>query len=82
MPEKTDCFGTIFPDLSRLEWNIPQRGQVFAVTVSSQGIGVQGRDIFTDQEAWEKCQQCRDFRSCYDLSMGKMALESAVHVGF
>jgi len=78
MSNQPQCFGTLFPGLAALEYNKPLKGHVFTVTVCSAGIGVQSRRITVDHEAWETCQRCPAYRSCYDLSMAKLTFEQAV----
>lgn len=78
MTRHLKCFGTIFPDLNHLEANKTIRGRVFSITVRGSGIGTQGREITADEDAWEECGRCRSYRSCYDLSMGRLALEQAL----
>ena len=82
MTEKKECFGKIFPDLDRLEFNKPLKSAVFSVNLRSQGIGIQDRQIEADHEAWDRCQDCVSFRSCYDLSMARFVLENALHSRF
>jgi len=61
-----------------LEYNRACRGKVFTATVSSAGIGVNGRRIAVDREQWTECRACAHFRDCYDLSMAKLAFERAL----
>lgn len=78
MSDRPSCYGTMFPDLDRLEYNAPRRGRAFAVLVTSQGIGVQSREVSVDEGAWEACQRCAVFRSCYDLCMAVLALRESL----
>jgi hypothetical protein len=75
---RPDCFGEIFPDLSRLEWNKPCQGKAFTVLVTTLGIGVKSRQVDLDQAAWEKCRRCPSYGSCYDVGMAKLALTHAL----
>jgi hypothetical protein len=72
------CYGTMFPDLDRIELNKPLCGQAFEVTVQSHGIGVSARQIKVLPDGWEQCTQCEQYRNCYDLSMAKLALQNAL----
>jgi len=72
------CYGSMFPDLDRLEGNRPVHGRVFEVLLESKGIGLSGRSITADQAQWKKCTACEQYRSCYDLSMAKLLLYLAV----
>jgi len=78
MPEKPECYGTMFPDLSRLEYNRPCKGKAFTALATSQGIGVQSRSLTVDEEQWDACQKCPVCRSCYDLCMARVSLRSAL----
>ena len=73
-----ECYGRIFPDLLNLRINRENRGKAFGAFVQSIGVGVQDRKVSVDSEAWEECTKCPDYRSCYDLSLGTLALQEAV----
>jgi hypothetical protein len=75
---KQECYGRIFPDMLDLRINRENRGKVFGAFVQSAGVGVQDRKVSLDSAAWEGCTKCPDYRSCYDLSLGKLALQEAV----
>jgi hypothetical protein len=79
MEGKPPCYGTMFPDLDRLEYNTPCRGKAFTVLVTSQGIGVQSRTVTVDEAGWEACQRCPAYRSCYDLCLARLSLQDALH---
>ncbi len=72
--DKPACYGGMFPDLNRLHVNKPCAGKVFSSLAKSEGIGVQSLNVLVDQEQWAKCEACWCYRSCYDLSMGKLVL--------
>jgi hypothetical protein len=72
------CYGDLFPDLSRVEFNKPCAGRAFAVQVNSCGLGVQSREMKVDETAWEECVRCPDYRPCYDLSTAKLVLGEAL----
>ncbi len=74
MPDKPDCYGTMFPDLDRLEHNQPCRGKAFTAVVKSQGIGIQSRSLTVDEKEWDACQACPVYRSCYDLCVARLTL--------
>lgn len=74
MNEQKRCYGGMFPD-----WSAPQNaeklsGKVISARVTSFGIGVQERSSQVDWDAWDKCQQCEVYRSCYDLSLARTLL--------
>ena len=67
-----------FPDVLNLEINRVNRGKVFSAFVQCIGVGVQDRKIGIDKQSWDDCETCPDYRSCYDLSLGKLTLQKAV----
>ena len=78
MPDKPECYGSMFPDLSRLEYNRPCKGKAFTALATSQGIGTQSRNLTVDDSAWASCQACAVYRSCYELCMAKLTLNGAL----
>jgi Rieske Fe-S protein len=73
-----ECFGTIFPDTRRIEYNREYQGKVFSVIVNHQPIAVKSETIKSNQEAWQKCFNCECYQSCYDFSMAKLQFNAAV----
>lgn len=73
-----ECFGKIYPDLSRIEFNKDLAGKVFHLCIGSQGMMHQRPQFETDLAAWEDCQHCELYHSCYDLSNAKLAMRQAV----
>jgi hypothetical protein len=69
------CFGTIYPDLEQLQFGKPQAGRVFQISINSRGPGHRDRKLDIDLKAWQGCQQCEDFRNCYDFSLGKLEMQ-------
>jgi hypothetical protein len=69
------CFGTIYPDLERLQFGKTLAGKVFQISIRSQGPGHRDRKLDIDLNAWQGCQQCEDFRNCYDFSMAKLEMQ-------
>ena len=78
MPEKPKCYGAMFPDMSRLEFNRPCRGKAFTVLVTSMGIGVESRKLEVKEAELDACQACPVYRMCYDLCMAKLSLNNAL----
>ena len=72
------CYGSMFPDLERLEYNRPAQGKAFRVLVESKGIGVSRRSVEVDREQWDRCVACPCHRDCYDLSLARLLLAQAV----
>jgi hypothetical protein len=75
---KRECYGKLFPDLLQLPRNKMNQGHVFGAMVQSVGVGVQDRKLSVNAAEWEKCAVCPDYRTCYDLSLAKLALQQAV----
>ena len=79
--EHKECFGKMYPDDLHLRDNMPNKGKVFAVYLSSSyGVTTTrtDRQIEVDVDEWDDCQQCPEFESCYKLSLARVALESAL----
>lgn len=77
-----DCYGTMFPDSLHLSDNVPNAGKVFTVWMKAPQGSVlpvhSDRSVEINYDQWEACRRCAEFESCYQLSMAKIALESAV----
>lgn len=68
----------MLPDLSRPDFNGLLAGKAFKVLVESHGIGVAARQVKVKSEGWEACTACESYHDCYDLSMAKPALATAL----
>ena len=68
----------LFPDLERLKTNKINRGRIASIYLQSFGIGLQKKELTVDEEAWSEYVKHPNFRSCYDLSMAKLALKKIV----
>jgi len=73
-----DCFGTIYPELERLQFGATLSGKVFRVSVATVGPGQRDRKLEADRREWEDCQRCEDFRNCYDFSTARLNLQQAL----
>jgi hypothetical protein len=82
MSAHCDCYGTMFPDFTRLEKNKPLNSPAFTALVQSHGIGVQGRMLEVKRDQWEKCVACPDYRTCYDLSLAKLFMNTVLANGW
>lgn len=78
MKIQKDCYGTMFPDLDRLDANKPLAGKAFNVLVESHGIVVSSRQVTVRPDGWDECTACENYRDCYDLSMARLALATAL----
>ncbi|MBD3771888.1 MAG: hypothetical protein IE925_17330 [Rhodobacterales bacterium] len=76
--DRKPCYGTMFPDTLHVEPNVTVRGKAFNCKLESLGLGRSGQNVSVIPEEWEDCLACRDFDHCYKLSMGKLALASAI----
>jgi sulfatase maturation enzyme AslB (radical SAM superfamily) len=72
------CFGNLYPDLSRVRYNQNLAGKVFRLRINSLGVAHQKPQLEIDFAAWEDCQHCDSYRSCYDLSNAKLAMQRAM----
>jgi hypothetical protein len=82
MSARCDCYGTMFPDFTRLERNKPLSSSAFTALVEGHGMGVQGRKLEVKGEGWEKCVACADYRTCYDLSLAKLLMNTMLVNGW
>jgi len=77
-----DCYGALLPDFTRLEKNKALVSPAFSALVVSHGIGVQDRDLEVRTDGWEKCTTCLDYRTCYDLSLAKLLMNTVLVNGW
>ena len=73
-----DCYGTMFPDLSRLKPKERLEGQAFTARVVGSGTRPYRRSLGVKVEAWEACVACPDYRTCFDLSLAKLELNDVL----
>lgn len=73
-----ECFGTIFPDTRKIEYNREYQGKVFSVTANHQPIAVKSEKIEANLDAWQKCFDCDCYKSCYDFSMAKLQFTTTI----
>lgn len=73
-----DCYGKLFPRLTRLKRGEQQEGQAFSAVITGTGTGAQGRNLAVKTEARLKCSDCADYRSCYELSVAKMLMNQVL----
>jgi len=67
---KRQCYGHMFPSLDSRDKEFHQ-GKVFGLKIESKGVGSTGFEVLVDEEQWERCIECSDYRTCYDLSMAR-----------
>ena len=73
-----DCLGTMYPDLAEFRFNQELAGKVFRMKVSTIGPGHRDRHLEIDEKAWKECQACEFYRSCFDLSNARLAMQQAM----
>jgi hypothetical protein len=74
MKAKPECYGTMFPDLSKVLSNTPREGKAFTLLVESSGFGITDRHSAVRMEQWDACTECPSYERCYDLSVAKLML--------
>ena len=82
MSARSDCYGSMFPDFTRLENSKPLKSVAFSALVVSHGIGAQSSRLDVKPEGWEKCVTCADYRTCYDLSLSKLVMNTILANGW
>ena len=73
-----ECYGKIYPDLSRVEYNKILAGKVFKIKIACTGLTPQSRQLECELKEWEDCLRCNQFQSCYDLSNSNLWLGQAL----
>ena len=77
-PSTTICYGAMFPDVSKLRIDKPNRSKVATIEIESQGIGIQRRQLSFDEQQWKECVGCKRFDDCYKLSIAKLLMQQAL----
>ncbi len=72
------CYGTMFPDLTRLRHGQISEGKAIVALVTGSGTGAQGRSLEVKRDEWDRCLTCLDYRTCYDLSLAKLVMGFAL----
>ena len=74
----TECFGSIYPELTRVVYNKEIAGKVFSIRINSHGLVHERPRLKADMKAWEECQKCELYQSCFDFSNAKLAMRQAL----
>ena len=69
------CFGTIYPDPSKRQFNKEIVGKIFRMHVNSLGPGHRDPHLEFELNEWEECQKCEFYQSCLDFSNAKLAMQ-------
>jgi hypothetical protein len=78
MNSEQECYGKMFPSIVEVVHDKPVAGRVFGFEADYSGQVARKRDATVNRDAWRECLRCRDFDSCYRLSMGTILMELAV----
>ena len=73
-----DYYGTIYPDLLKFRFDSDNDGKVFHARINTLGGLARQKQFTADQSAWEDCQKCELFGSCYDLSTASYIAQSGL----
>ncbi len=74
-----DCYGAMFPETLHAANDKPVRGKVFAYQLLTAGGTFRSdRRVSVDVPSWDECVECREFKGCYKLSLGRLLLEAAI----
>jgi hypothetical protein len=77
--DRKDCYGRMFPSTLTLQTDRPVSGKAFSYEVTKAGgTFVSRRSVAVNVPEWDDCVKCAEFDPCYKLSMGRLALETAV----
>ena len=82
MSARNDCYGSMFPDFTRLEKNKRLNSPAFSALVVSHGLGAQSRTLEVKADGWDKCVACADYRTCCDLSLSKLLMNTILTNGW
>ena len=73
------CYGTMFPSILPADADRIVSGKVFSFEiVRAGGTFVSHRRVAVNRQEWDDCLACPDFEDCYKLSVGRLALETAI----
>lgn len=72
------CFGTIFPDVSRIQFGRELAGKVFRFRIDSLGAFHRDRHLNCDLKEWADCQSCELYQSCFDFSNAKLTMQRTI----
>jgi hypothetical protein len=75
-----ECYGKMFPELPELhQINHTASGKVFQAQIRSLGPFQRDPHLEMNLIAWEECQQCPQYRSCYDLSNARLVMQQVLY---
>jgi hypothetical protein len=69
----------MFPDPLHADNDRRVKGKVFSYLLSTAGGMIRNdRSVTADITQWDDCRQCPEFEHCYQLCLGRLALQAAV----
>lgn len=72
------CYGTIYPDPLNFRFNQENKSKIFMARINCMGAGHRDVHFDIDHPAWDQCQNCELFRSCFDFSTAKFVMQAAL----
>jgi len=73
------CYGGMFPDPLHPDNDRRIKGKVYSYILSTAGGLIRNdRQVSADIREWDDCRQCPEFSHCYQLCLGKLALQGAI----
>jgi hypothetical protein len=77
--EHKPCYGNLFPDVLHRDNDRTLRGKVFSLKLTTAGgLWRADRDVGADLTQWDECRRCPEFEHCYQMSLGKLVLQTAI----
>ena len=74
-----ECYGSMFPDALHPQSDRRSQGKVFSYLLTSAGGLIRNdRSVTADIVQWDDCRVCPEFEHCYQLCLGRLALQAAV----
>mgnify|MGYP003435587046 CR=1 FL=1 len=73
------CYGHMFPDPLHHENDRRQKGKVFSYVLATAGSLIRNdRSVEAEIAEWDDCRQCPEFTHCYQLCLGRLALQASI----
>lgn len=74
-----ECYGCMFPDPLHPEDDRRLKGKVYSYLLSTAGSMFRNdRSVTADIAQWDDCRNCPEFEHCYQLCLGRLALQAAL----
>jgi len=78
-PVHRECYGGMFPDPLHPHNDRRLKGKVFSYLLTTAGGMIRNdRSVTADIAQWDDCRSCPEFEHCYQLCLGRLALQAAV----